>query len=413
MNPSARLLFDYLRDIIYDPAHAVLDVEALSEDMRALGKGVLFFGACVREAMDLAKALARGRLDTPLPAPENEIAAPIKDLHSKLKHLTWQAQQVARGDFQQRVDFLGDFSESFNAMTAQLEQQRAALLAEIEHVREKTLALEQTNSLLEALTEKISPWIIVVNRSSCDWLFINHQTTHILENPAAEQELRDWIQERSGAWEGQEQPIFAQLQLPGRAGPQYFAAEVYPLSWREQSALAIMLTDISEEKKYLAQLQTTAYTDSLTGLYNRRFGMDTLENLIADHASFVLCFVDMDNLKYVNDYFGHNEGDAYLLAVAEALRGFSPEGMLCRLGGDEFMILTKGWQVYKAREQMEAVREQVLRRGADEKAPYDRSFSYGIIKVGPNNTSSSYDLLNLADVRMYRYKRAHRFKSRP
>jgi len=118
----ADTLFDYLRDVIYEPAAASLDPEALPEEFRMFAKGLLYFCESVGEARVLSKNLAAGELDCALPSPENEIAAPLKALHAALKHLAWQARQVASGDFKQRVDFMGGFSESFNDMIAQLKR---------------------------------------------------------------------------------------------------------------------------------------------------------------------------------------------------------------------------------------------------------------------------------------------------
>jgi len=124
MDRVAGALFDYLHDVIYRPENASLDVGALPDEFRDLGKGLAFFGSCVIEARALAQALSKGDLDVSVPSANNEIAAPLKSLHASLRHLTWQAQQIAKGDFQQRVDFMGDFSESFNVMAQQLEERQ-------------------------------------------------------------------------------------------------------------------------------------------------------------------------------------------------------------------------------------------------------------------------------------------------
>ena len=64
--------------------------------------------------------LSRGELhDTRLPV-NNYLASPFKALHASLLHLTWQAEQVANGDYEQRVDFMGDFSNAFNSMIISL-----------------------------------------------------------------------------------------------------------------------------------------------------------------------------------------------------------------------------------------------------------------------------------------------------
>ena len=130
MNQVAELLFSYLRDVIYEPEKANLDIEQLPEDFQELGRGFVYFAQCVIEAEELAGALAKGDLSGKLPSSGNEIAAPLKSLHASLKHLTWQTQQVAQGDYQQRVGFMGDFSKAFNSMAQQLEERNTISLQE-------------------------------------------------------------------------------------------------------------------------------------------------------------------------------------------------------------------------------------------------------------------------------------------
>ena len=122
MNRGADTLFEFIRNVIYDPENAELNLEDLPEDFQDIGKGIKYFAQCVLETRGLAQALAKGNLSTSLPPRGNEIAAPLKSLHASLRHLTWQTQQVARGDYQQRVDFMGEFASAFNSMVAQLDE---------------------------------------------------------------------------------------------------------------------------------------------------------------------------------------------------------------------------------------------------------------------------------------------------
>ena len=122
MDAVAEVLLKYLRDVIHKPTTAVLDIEALPVDFKDLGKGIHFFAECVVQSMALANAMSKGDLNSEVPPRQNEIAAPLKSLHASLRHLTWQAQQIAKGDYRQNVDFLGDFSISFNAMTKHLKE---------------------------------------------------------------------------------------------------------------------------------------------------------------------------------------------------------------------------------------------------------------------------------------------------
>ena len=130
MQAVADTLFNYLKDVIYNPAKASLDIAKLPPQFQNFGKGLLFFCNMVNDVKSLAKELAAGNLNCEVPPSGNEIAAPLKSLHASLKHLTWQSKQVAKGDYNQRVDFMGDFSEAFNDMVKQLEKRQRMTLAE-------------------------------------------------------------------------------------------------------------------------------------------------------------------------------------------------------------------------------------------------------------------------------------------
>ena len=83
--------------------------------------------------------LSQGELNGIRMQSQNFLASPFKELHSRLLHLTWQASQVAKGDYSQRVDFMGDFSEAFNTMIKALEQNEILLKEKISEL-EKALA---------------------------------------------------------------------------------------------------------------------------------------------------------------------------------------------------------------------------------------------------------------------------------
>ena len=126
----ADTLFKYIFDVMYEPALARLDIESLPESFQEFGKGLQFLCKSISETRILAREMAIGNLNCELPSPNNEIAASLKMLNASLKHLTWQTQQVAKGDYNQRVHFMGDFSEAFNNMIDQLNQRHQRNLSE-------------------------------------------------------------------------------------------------------------------------------------------------------------------------------------------------------------------------------------------------------------------------------------------
>jgi diguanylate cyclase (GGDEF)-like protein len=404
------MLFEYLRDLIYNPSKARLDVSQLPEEFVMLGKGLVYYAECVAETTALARDLSKGELDGKTPSRGNEIASPLKSLQASLKHLTWQTQQVAKGDYKQRVAFMGTFADSFNSMIEQLDVRREALLNEIEISRRKSEALLQNNSLLEAITEHISQWIVVMSKQTSDWLYSNREVESILSDPNSAHELRRWLCERvKESPEGRTMQTES-IELPGADGPQYFSVAIHPINWYEHEAAAFVFMDVSDEKKHLRKLETVAYHDTLTKTFNRHYGMEILTEWLEEGSPFVICFVDMDNLKYVNDKFGHAEGDAYILKVVETLRAFSNDAIICRLGGDEFMLLSRSRDMVEAEETLEALRDGLINESRKPGNMYNHSMSYGVIQATIGGRFTASELLAVADEKMYEYKRAHKMQ---
>ena len=92
--------------------------------------------------------LAQGELSDIKLAPNNYLASPFKELHSRLRHLTWQAKQVAKGDYSQRVDFMGEFSEAYNAMVIALERNEQLLRKKIDELEQALGHIKKLEGIL-------------------------------------------------------------------------------------------------------------------------------------------------------------------------------------------------------------------------------------------------------------------------
>ncbi|WP_312613693.1 diguanylate cyclase domain-containing protein [Oscillibacter sp.] len=402
MNSAAEILQDYLKQVMHDPESATLNVGELPEELREFGNSLVAFCRCLADNARLAKAISKGNLNVKLPPPDNELAAPLKALHAFLRHLTWQTQQVAMGDYRQRVDFMGDFSDAFNTMIEQLDRRRTVLLEQIR-------TMMQSRSLYEMLAKQIEQQIIVTDADTSDILFVSSGSNDLPVSEDGATELIAWLKRQTTAMRGNSDIYVTELELPADGGKtQNFSVSMHPLRWDQYNAMAFVLADISAEREQMRKLQNIANFDTLTKLNNRRYGMETLENWIAEKRSFALCFIDMDDLKQVNDRYGHEEGDRYIMAMSGAMLNFSPNAVVCRIGGDEFMLLAENWDEESAAQRMEQLRGSLVT--AD--TAYDRSMSYGVISVGPDNTMQAGDLLAAADERMYEYKRAYKLRQR-
>ena len=114
------------------------------DDARALAEATNRLSEFMAEINAFILPLSRGELVNLRFQRANYLASPFKELLSRLRHLTWQAQQVAKGDYGQRVDFMGDFAGAFNNMAVALERNEREL-------REKIAQLEDTLSHVKRL----------------------------------------------------------------------------------------------------------------------------------------------------------------------------------------------------------------------------------------------------------------------
>ncbi len=120
------LIAESLKELAYGRVSDLMEKlpsDLEDEDLALLVEEAVKLIKSYSEAQKFLEALSDGRLEVEPPA-RNYFISPFKQLHANLKHLTWQTQQVAKGDFNQKVDFLGDFSSAFNSMIESLKEKR-------------------------------------------------------------------------------------------------------------------------------------------------------------------------------------------------------------------------------------------------------------------------------------------------
>ena len=109
-NNDAQILFQFLKDILYKTdSQPNLDISALSGDFRDLGEGLNFLSHCVAEAREYATGISNGDFIVSHPNKDNPLCWPLKNLCSNRAHLTWQVRQITQGDYNQHVEFMGEF----------------------------------------------------------------------------------------------------------------------------------------------------------------------------------------------------------------------------------------------------------------------------------------------------------------
>ena len=159
-----------------------------------------------------------------------------------------------------------------------------------------------------------------------------------------------------------------------------------------------------------AELARIHMLDPMTGIYNRRGFYKNVKKLISkaekQGVGVWVFSIDMDNLKKINDLYGHNEGDKAIKAVASLMTKCTAEGGICsRFGGDEFVAViaeTDGADSF-----YEKVSRSIAEYNRRSKSPYDVSISCGYKAGKPKTLKEIDDLMKESDREMYTQKRKH------
>jgi len=373
-------------------------------------------------------------------------AGALKTLQANLKHMTWQTQMIASGDFSQRLDFMGEFSKAFNTMTSRLEASlrtirkneeklsriNAGLRRQVERRKRAQAALAESEAHYRNLTETMKDVV---------WI-LDTETLHFSYVSTSVQSLRGYTPE-----EIMTQPLDAALTpeeaerlkhiirdnrekfLSGAMDSQtYLTSEIEQVHkdgssvWTEAIARYVkndttgaveihgVTRDISERRALRLELERQATTDSLTGTANRRHFLNTaqkeIERCKRHGGPLSLLMLDIDHFKNVNDTFGHAMGDLALQAVAKACgKRLRSSDLLGRIGGEEFALLLVETDMDKAccagKRLLVQVEENEL--FAKNGQPVRLTISIGVAELRPHEEALS-DLMVRADQALYKAK---------
>jgi len=159
--------------------------------------------------------------------------------------------------------------------------------------------------------------------------------------------------------------------------------------------------------------EENSLTDALTGVLNRQgfslLAEQQLRLAIRNRLPAAVLFGDMDNLKPINDHFGHTEGDRALQQMARILSGALRESdTIGRYGGDEFVMLLSGVTAENVeRVVINNIVHRVKSYNEASKDAYDLSVSIGVALYDPAEPKTLEDLIREADRKMYQQKKSH------
>ncbi|PGY11833.1 hypothetical protein COE25_10720 [Bacillus sp. AFS031507] len=186
------------------------------------------------------------------------------------------------------------------------------------------------------------------------------------------------------------------------------------IDYLDEACILIGITDITDLKKNEEELFKHASYDMLTGVLNRRSGMELLSKHMSGEAEsqeFIICYIDINDLKITNDLFGHSTGDDLIKTCCDTINHhITNVDVLFRLGGDEFIIVFFQKQMKDVRQLVKNIKCGFEVINVTNQNPYSISACYGFYHYKPGTEITLEKILELADQEMYREKFVHKSK---
>jgi two-component system cell cycle response regulator len=173
-----------------------------------------------------------------------------------------------------------------------------------------------------------------------------------------------------------------------------------------------------ERQRLIAKVRALSLTDELTGLRNRRGFLTLAEQEMKlarrTRQAMALFYADLNRMKWVNDRFGHEEGDRALRYTADLLRQtFRDSDVIARLGGDEFAVLAVGADRESAGAMVGRFHAKRESLNASPSRAYPLSISMGAVFFDSEDPLSLKEMLTRADAMMYDQKRGRDGRATP
>ncbi len=258
---------------------------------------------------------------------------------------------------------------------------------------------------------------VIVSSQEMKILYLNHQAEELLKLKKENLINKDVRKELFGLFKEEKSCPLEELIKKGgkcefdallkQGDGNTFFAHVFLTTIKHENETFFLFNffDITSQKELEKKLYHASITDYLTGLYNRRFMDEVLQQEMAVSkrygSYFCILLIDLDNFKIVNDVYGHEVGDKVLIAVAKALKeNVRASDVVARWGGEEFLILLRRINLEGALKVAEKIRTLICNL----KVPPVESVTVSIGVSCYEGREDVYNVIRKADLALYQAK---------
>ena len=313
--------------------------------------------------------------------------------------------------------------QCYRELSAQMVRQVEASTAEI---RAAHAALRDSEERFRAIFDSVidaifildlDGYILAVNEHACrQYGYSRDQFLHLHITAIDTPEDAVHAPARLAAVDRDGQVAFEAHHRDAQGRPLMVEVRASKILFNGRPAMLSVVRDVTERRRAQRMVEYLAYYDPLTGLPNRLLGLDRLAQQVAQaqrhQRHLAVLYLDLDHFKHINDCCGHPLGDQLLRDLGQRLsRHLRAEDTLCRLGGDEFMLVLADVDGDQGLADLVSLCERLLALHAD---PFDLdghqvyvSLSMGVA-LYPGDGGDGETLMRHADTALYAAKRAGR-----
>lgn len=263
---------------------------------------------------------------------------------------------------------------------------------------------------LQAVLDNVGACVYVRELASGKLKFINRMLRQYFITELKEDKLQEIFEKHIPS-----KSESGRVELEYEAKERHYELFYSHLNWMNESpSLLCVIHDITEKKKYQKQIEQLAYTDFLTGLYNRmcceRDLAKLVDSAVANKNKGALLYLDLDDFKHINDGLGHQYGDILLQAIAHSFtRVRGVQDNCYRMGGDEFVIIIPPDEFSEVDRIVEDIKAIFNRPWFLKDADYYCTMSMGVVTF-PDEGTQVQDLIKKSDITMYEAKKGGKNK---